>query len=138
VLLNYVDRANLSTAAPLVQDELALSSSAIGLLLSSFFWVYMPAQLLGEWLVHRFDVRAVLVAGVVLWAGATVLTGLAGGFASILLLRLLLGLGECVTFPSWQLIVSRYTLEHERGCTNGFIGAGQGVGRCWARSSADS
>jgi len=47
VLLNYVDRANLSTAVPLVQDELALSSSAIGLLLSSFFWVYMPAQLLG-------------------------------------------------------------------------------------------
>ena len=61
---------NLSTVAPLIQGELALSSSAVGVLLSSFFWVYTPAQLLGGWLVHRFDVRAVLAAGVLLWASA--------------------------------------------------------------------
>ena len=40
----------------------------------------------------------------------------------------MLAMGECVTFPSWQLIVSRYTVEHERGRVNGFIGAGQGIG----------
>ena len=68
VLLNYVDRANLATAAPLLQDELSLSSAQIGVLLSSFFWVYAPAQLLAGWLVHRFDVRIVLAAGVALWA----------------------------------------------------------------------
>ena len=56
------------------------------------------------------------------------MTGLAGGFASILLLRLLLGLGESVTFPSWQLILARQTVEHERGRANGFVGAGQGIG----------
>ena len=128
VLLNYVDRANLATAAPLLQDELSLSSVQIGVLLSSFFWVYAPAQLLGGWLVHRFDVRFVLAAGVAVWSMATALTGLAGGFASILGLRLLLGLGESVTFPSWQLILARQTAEHERGRANGFVGAGQGVG----------
>ena len=128
VLLNYVDRANLAIAAPLLQDELSLSSVQIGVLLSSFFWVYAPAQVLGGWLVHRFDVRLVMAAGVALWATATALTGLAGGFASILLWRLLLGLGESVTFPTWQLIVARQTVEHERGRANGFVGAGQGVG----------
>jgi len=128
VLLNYVDRANLATAAPLLQDELSLSSAQIGVLLSSFFWVYAPAQLLAGWLVHRFDIRLVLAAGLTLWALATAMTGAAVGFASILVLRLILGLGESVMFPGYQLILARETAEHERGRANGFIGAGQGVG----------
>ena len=128
VLLNYVDRANLAIAAPLLQDELSLSAAQIGVLLSSFFWVYAPAQLLAGWLVHRFEIRVVLAAGIGLWGLATATTALATGFASILLLRLVLGLGESVMFPSWQLILARRTAEHERGRANGIIGAGQGVG----------
>ena len=127
VLLNYVDRANLATAAPLLQDELFLSATQIGVLLSSFFWVYAPAQLFAGWLVHRFDIRIVLAAGLALWGLATVMTGLAVGFASILMLRLILGLGESAVFPAWQLILTRHTAEHERGRANGIIGAGQGV-----------
>src|SRR6516165_6134377 len=111
VLLNYVDRGNLATAAPLLQDELSLSSGQFGLLLSAFFWVYAPAQLLAGWLVHRYDIRIVLAAGVSLWACATALTGVAGSFASLFVLRLLLGLGESVTFPSWQLMLARHTVE---------------------------
>ena len=53
--------------------------------------------------------------------------GLAGGFVSILILRLLLGLGESVTFPGSQLLLARHTVEHERGRANGLIGAGQGI-----------
>jgi MFS family permease len=128
VLLNYVDRGSLATAAPLLQDEFALSSAQIGLLLSAFFWTYAPAQLLAGWLVHRYDIRLVLAAGVGLWALATAMTGLAGGFASILVCRLMLGLGESVSFPSCQLLVARHALEHERGRVTGFIGAGQGIG----------
>jgi MFS family permease len=57
VLLNYLDRGNLATAAPVLQDELGLSSAQVGVLLSSFFWAYAPAQLLAGWLVHRYDMR---------------------------------------------------------------------------------
>jgi MFS family permease len=128
VLLNYVDRANLATAAPLLQTELSLSASQLGLLFSTFFWVYAPAQILAGWLVHRFDLRWVMVAGLTLWGLATAGTGLAVGFLSILSLRLLLGLGESVMFPAWQLLLARRTSEHERGRANGIIGAGQGVG----------
>src|SRR5262245_49007109 len=106
VLLNYVNRANLATAAPLLQDELSLSAAQIGVLLSSFFWVYAPAQLLSGWLVHRFDIRIVLAAGLSVWGLATVMTGFAAGFASILVLRLVLGLGESAMFPAWQLILT--------------------------------
>jgi MFS family permease len=128
VLLNYVDRGSLATAAPLLQDELSLSASEIGILLSAFFWAYAPAQLLAGWLVHRYEIRFVLAGGVALWALATAMTGLAGGFSSILLLRLLLGLGESMTFPSWQLIQARHLPEHERGRANGLVGSGQGTG----------
>ena len=128
VLLNYVDRANLAIAAPVLQDGLSLSASQIGVLLSSFFWVYAPAQLLAGWLVHRFNIRVVLAAGIALWGLATATTAFATGFASILVLRLVLGLGESAMFPSWQLILARRTAEHERGRANGIIGSGQGVG----------
>src|SRR5262245_7992825 len=128
VLLNYVDRANLATAAPLLQAELSLSASQLGLLFSTFFWAYAPAQILAGWLVHRYDLRWVMVAGLALWGLATAGTGLAVGFLSIMALRLLLGLGESVMFPIWQLVLARRTTEHERGRANGVIGAGQGVG----------
>ena len=53
VLLNYIDRGNLATAAPLLQEELSLSGTQMGLLFSSFFWTYAPAQLLAGWLVGQ-------------------------------------------------------------------------------------
>jgi len=126
--LNYVDRSSLATAAPMIQDEFQLTTAELGLLLSAFFWVYTPAQLLGGWLVHRFDVRVVLGIGVLVWGGATAAMGLAGGFASIFALRLLLALGECVTFPSIQLIVSRNAGIEERGRVSSLISSGQGIG----------
>ena len=61
VLLNYVDRANLATAAPLLQEELKLSGAQMGVLLSAF-WVHAPAQILSGWPVHRFDLRVVMAA----------------------------------------------------------------------------
>jgi MFS family permease len=128
IALNFIDRSSLSTAAPLIQQEFGLSSTQLGWLLSAFFWVYTPAQVLGGWLVHRFDVRWVLGLGVLLWGAATSLMGLAGGFASIFVLRLLLALGECVTFPSIQLVVSRTAGVAERGKVSSLISSGQGLG----------
>ncbi len=128
IALNYVDRSSLATAAPMIQKEFGLTSAELGLLLSAFFWVYTPAQLLGGWLVHRFDVRLVLAAGVLIWGAATAAMGLASGFVSMFVLRLTLALGECVTFPGVQLIVSRNARTEERGRVSSLISAGQGVG----------
>jgi MFS family permease len=128
VLLNYFDRGSLATAAPVLQGQLSLSSTQVGLLFSVFFWTYGPSQLVAGWLVHRFEIRVVLAAGVALWALATALTGLAAGFATILGLRLVLGLGESVTYPSWLLILSRHVPEHARGRFGALVAAGQGLG----------
>src|SRR5258708_13190613 len=97
--LNYVDRSSLSTAAPLLQDELSLSNARMGLLLSAFFWAYTPAQLLGGWLAHRFDLRFVLSAGALLWSAATTLTGLAPRFPPTFALRPLPAIAASATSP---------------------------------------
>jgi MFS family permease len=126
--INYVDRGNLATAGPLIRDELALSNAQLGMLLSAFFWSYAPAQLLVGWLAERFDARLVLAAGLAVWGGATVLTGIAGGFAMILLLRLVLGLGESVMYPASFKILARDALDEQRGRANGLLAAGQSLG----------
>ena len=76
VVLNYMDRSNLSIAAPLLKDELHLSASQLGILLSAFFWTYAGCQLLSGWLVDRFDVKWVFVSGFFLWSASTAVTGL--------------------------------------------------------------
>src|SRR6059058_3978048 len=104
ILVNYVDRGNLSIAAPLLKDELGISASQLGLLLSAFFWSYTTMQFVSGWLVDRFDVNLIIAAGYLLWSLATATTGIVRGFTILLAMRLLLGIGESVAFPSCSKI----------------------------------
>jgi ACS family D-galactonate transporter-like MFS transporter len=128
VSINYIDRGNLSIAAPLLKDELGISASQLGLLLSSFFWTYAAFQILAGWLVDRFDVNWVLAVGFFLWSVATATTGLINGFGMLLFLRLLLGIGESVAYPCYSKILAAHFLEHQRGLANALIDAGTKVG----------
>jgi len=115
VSINYIDRGNLSIAAPLLKDELGISASQLGILLSSFFWTYAACQILAGWLVDRFAVNWVLAVGFFLWSMATASTGLVHGFATLLCLRLLLGIGESVAYPCYSKILAAHFHEHQRG-----------------------
>src|SRR5437773_7326360 len=128
LLINYVDRGNLSIAAPLLQDELGMSASQLGILLSAFFWSYTAMQFVSGWLVDRFDVNLVIAdvnlviaAGYLLWSLATATTGIVRGFTILLAMRLLLGIGESVAFPSCSKILARHLPEYHRGFANGVI-----------------
>ena len=106
LFINYVDRGNLATAAPLMKDELKLSSSEIGLLFSVFYWTYIPGQLVAGWLAERINAYRTLALGLVLWSLATAATGLVSGFAILIALRLLLGIGESAIFPCSSKLIS--------------------------------
>src|SRR5271165_7394522 len=101
VLINYIDRSNLSIAAPLLKDELGLTNTQLGTLLAAFFWTYAMLQIPAGWLVDRFDVKWVFAAGFLLWSASTAVTSLLHGFAALLIIRVILGLGESVAFPSY-------------------------------------
>ena len=128
VFINYIDRGNLAIAAPHIKDELGLSYSQLGILFSSFFWTYAIFQVVSGWLVDRFPVNWVLALGILLWSAATFGTGLVGGFKLLLAMRLVLGIGESVAYPSYSKIISRCYSEVQRGRANSIICAGQASG----------
>jgi len=128
IFINYIDRGNLALAAPLIKDELGLSFYQIGLLLSSFFWTYAIFQIVSGWLVDRFPVNWVLALGILLWSVATLGTGLVHSFTTLLAMRLILGIGESVAYPSYSKIISRHFSEFQRGRANSLISAGQASG----------
>jgi MFS family permease len=126
--INYVDRGNLATAGPLIQDQLNLSHTELGVLLAAFFWSYAPAQLPAGWLAERFDPRRLLAAGLAIWGVATALTGFATGFIVLLALRLMLGLGESVMYPASFKLLAVEASEEQRGRANGLLASGQLLG----------
>src|SRR6202140_5385256 len=128
IFINYIDRGNLSIAAPYIKDDLGLSYSQLGILFSSFFWTYAIFQIVSGWLVDRFPVNWVLALGILVWSAATVGTGLVRGFTLLLAMRLTLGIGESVAYPSYSKIISRNFAESQRGRANSFISAGQACG----------
>ena len=128
VFINYIDRANLSVAAPLLQDELRLSASQLGILLSAFFWTYACMQLLAGWLVDRFDVKWVLAIGFFVWSAATAFTGALHAFTALLVIRVIVGAGESVAYPAYAKIFANHFVENQRGFANSIVGAGQSLG----------
>jgi MFS transporter, ACS family, D-galactonate transporter len=122
-VINYVDRGNLSIAAPLLKDQLRISASQLGILLSAFFWTYTAMQFFCGWLVESFDVNWVIAAGFLLWSLATAATGLVRGFAMLLAMRLVLGIGESVMMPACSKIFGFHLPEHHRGFANGLLQA---------------
>jgi MFS family permease len=124
MFINYIDRGNLATAAPLIKGELGLDNTEYGVLVSAFFWVYTPAQLFGAWLAARLDPYRALACGLALWSLATVVTGFANGFAVLLGLRVLLGVGESVSFPATSKILAANIPPARLGRANGFVNSG--------------
>jgi MFS family permease len=127
--INYIDRANLSVGAASIQAELRLSDYQLGLLLSAFFWTYAFLQLfaIAGLLVDRFHVGWVYAAGFFIWSGATAATGISRGFAVLFSMRLLLGIGESVAYPTYSRILATYP-EQRRGFANAAIDAGTRTG----------
>ena len=128
VFLNYVDRNAIGVAAPLLKEDLGLSATQFGLAVSAFFWVYGPIQLVVGWLCDRFSVYRLLGWGVALWALATLVSGFAGGFLSLVVLRLMLGVGESLAFPASSKIIAERVPPDGRGMANAAVSIGIALG----------
>ena len=130
IFINYIDRANLSVAAPRLRLELDLTDVQLGALLSAFFFTYGLLQLFGVagWAAAKFHVGLVLATGFFLWSGATAITGALSGFAVLYAVRLVLGAGESVAYPCYSKILAGNYPEHHRGKANALIDAGSKLG----------
>ena len=128
IFLNYVDRGALPTAAPVLKKELGMSNEAYGLAISAFFWVYAPVQLFAGWLCDRFSVYKLLALGILIWAASTLLMGFVGGFASLFVLRIMLGIGESLAFPGSSKVIARHVPADRRGIANAALAMGIALG----------
>jgi ACS family D-galactonate transporter-like MFS transporter len=124
VFINYIDRGNLSIAAPMLKDELGISATQLGVLLSAFFWTYACLHLFYGWLVDRLNVNWVFAGAFLLWSAATAATGIVHTFAALFVLRLLLGMGEAASYPSYNKIIALNFEEEHRGVANSVLASG--------------
>ena len=119
--ITYVDRVNLSTLAPLMAADLHLNNVELGFALSSFGYTYALCQILGGMTADRLGARRTLVLCGIVWTVGTLLTGFVGGLLSLVLARLLLGVGEGATFPAATTAMTRWVPTAERGYAQGVV-----------------
>ncbi|HKW17943.1 MAG TPA: MFS transporter [Terriglobales bacterium] len=123
-IINYIDRGNISVAGPLIKHDFNLSDSELGVLFSAFFCSYTAMQFVIGWLIDRINANHVLLAGFLLWSIATASTGIVRGFALLLGMRLILGVGEAVALPCGSKILALNLPEHYRGFASGCVMSG--------------
>lgn len=122
MVICYAHRGALSVAAPFMITELKLSPTVTGILLSAFFWLYSFMQMPAGWLVDHFGVRRAYAYGFLIWSLASACTGFAGSLLSLVILRMLLGVGQAVAFPASARAVANWFQNKERGTvTAGYL-----------------
>ncbi len=122
-LVTYIDRVNVATAAGAIQRELRLSNTTLGLVLSAFAYPYLFFQVFGGWVGDRVGPRRTLFLCGLVWAAATIATGLSGGLATLLAARVMLGVGEGATFPVATRAMQTWTPPGRRGFAQGLTHA---------------
>lgn len=123
VIINFFDRVNLSVAITPLKSEFALSTVAIGYLLSTYSWTYVLLQLPSGPVLDRYGVKPVIRISAFLWSVASFATGLARGFAGIISARLLLGVAEAPTFPGNAKAIGVWFPRSERGLATAIFDA---------------
>lgn len=118
--IEYIDRVNISVAAPLIKKEFALTNTQLGFALAAFGYCYATFQIVGGYLGDRFGPRKVLTIQGILWAAGTLATGFAGGLTTLILARLLVGTGEGGTIPVATRAMSNWVPRERRGFAQGF------------------
>ena len=130
-MILYIDRVNISTAAPLIKANLGLSNTQLGLAFSAFAYPYALFQLIGGYFGDRFGARRTLCVSGLIVCISTAATGLVNGLASLIAARLALGIGEGATFQTATRAMSVWTPERNwafaQGITHSFARIGNAL-----------
>jgi MFS family permease len=130
-MILYVDRVNISTAAPFIKANLGLSNTQLGLAFSAFAYPYALFQLIGGYFGDELGPRLTLCISGIIVCISTAATGLVGGLLSLVIARVALGIGEGATFPTATRAMSTWTPERNwafaQGITHSFARIGNAV-----------
>jgi ACS family D-galactonate transporter-like MFS transporter len=115
ISINYIDRASLSVAMPLISKEFDLDPAMQGLILSSFFWTYAFMQVPGGMLADRFKPRIVIASATIFWGAFQAIAAVATNWPVFLLTRLGLGASEAPIYPAGGKLNAIWMTQTERG-----------------------
>ena len=127
-VVNYIDRATLAVANPLIRHDLGLSIADMGYLLSAFLWSYAFSQLPTGAMVDKLGPRLLLTVGLSLWSLAQLLGGLVNSFGQFFGARILLGIGEAPQFPTGARVVRDWFNPRDRGLATGVFNCASTLG----------
>ncbi|RAS83724.1 MFS transporter [Priestia endophytica] len=128
VVINYMDRSNISVAATAIGKDLELTSVQIGLIFSAFGWSYAALQIPGGVMVDRFGARLTYAFSLITWSLVTLLQGFTKGFVGLFGLRLATGAFEAPAFPTNNKVVTSWFPNQERASAIAFYTSGQFAG----------
>lgn len=127
-IINFVDRVNISIAAPFMAKDLGLDKVQMGLVFSAFAWTYAIALVPAGFIADRFGSRWTYGVSLITWSAATMAQGLVGSFATLFGLRLAIGAMEAPAFPANSRAVTVWFPARERGLANSIYLCGQYIG----------
>lgn len=126
--INYIDRVNLSYAAPTFMKEFHIGPAEMGVVLSAFLWTYFLLQVPMGIALDKLGVRLVYGGAALLWGAATMLTATATGIGALTGWRILLGVGEAPLAPAGTKVIGVWAADHERGFASAMTVAGVPLG----------
>ena len=130
VSICYIDRVNISVAIIPMQEQFGWSEFHVGIILSSFYFGYMFTLVVGGYLADKYGGKKVLGYGLLIWSFFTIITPFFAysGLWWLIFIRILMGLGEGITFPSWHAIYARWIPFNERTRAVAFTNSGIAAG----------
>jgi ACS family glucarate transporter-like MFS transporter len=128
VVINYIDRINLSVAAPLIARQFHWDAARMGIIFSSFLWTYALALIPCGWLADKLGSRRVNAGAITIWSVGAMLTGAITGFGNMIAARLVLGAGEAASYPVAGKVVRQWFPASERGVATAIFNAGAYAG----------
>ncbi|QET05175.1 MFS transporter [Cupriavidus pauculus] len=113
--INYIDRASLSVALPLIAPEFNLTPAIEGLMLSAFFWSYALMQIPAGMMLDRYHTRGIIATATIAWGAFQALAAASHNWIILLLTRMGLGVSESPIMPSGAKLIGSWLTPHERG-----------------------
>ena len=120
-IVTYLDRVCINSAGPEMQQDLGLSTTQWGYVVSAFLLAYGVFEVPGGWLGDRFGPRLILTRIVVWWSAFTALTGMVRSYVALLIVRALFGAGEAGAYPNASCAISRWFPPRERARAQGIV-----------------
>jgi MFS family permease len=127
-VIAYVQRNAISVPADEIRADLAITTAALGSVMSAFYLGYAVLQVPAGWLADRLGSRRALALFAATWSLFTLGTGLAPSYEAMLVLWCLMGLAQAGVFPASAKVIGDWFPDTQRAFAAGLLASSQAVG----------